>query len=114
MSRAKAKSAASLGSGAERTSRQPSPAAAAMRGPSTATLTELRGTPQWSHSAAQWRAAAAEKYLTGKPATDENFRAAAEAEMNAAKPLEHNKFKVELGKRAIVHALRRAAKVKTA
>ncbi|HEX6124789.1 MAG TPA: xanthine dehydrogenase family protein subunit M [Pyrinomonadaceae bacterium] len=60
-----------------------------------------------------WRAAAAEKYLTGKTATDENFRAAAEAEMNAAKPLEHNKFKVELGKRAIVHALRRAANPKT-
>jgi xanthine dehydrogenase YagS FAD-binding subunit len=61
-----------------------------------------------------WRATAAEKYLTGKTATDENFRAAAEAEMNAAKPLEHNKFKVELGKRAIVHALRRAVNGKTA
>jgi xanthine dehydrogenase YagS FAD-binding subunit len=57
-----------------------------------------------------WRAEEAEKYITGKPATDENFKAAADAEMKAAKPLEHNKFKVELGKRAIVHALRRAAK----
>jgi xanthine dehydrogenase YagS FAD-binding subunit len=57
-----------------------------------------------------WRGAEAEKYLLGKAATDENFKAAAEAEMNAAKPLEHNKFKVELGKRAIVHALRRAAR----
>jgi xanthine dehydrogenase YagS FAD-binding subunit len=56
-----------------------------------------------------WRAAEAEKYLTGKTASDENFKAAAEAEMKAAKPFEHNKFKVELGKRAIVHALRRAA-----
>ena len=52
-----------------------------------------------------WRAAEAEKYLTGKAPTDENFRAAAETEMKAAKPLEHNRFKVELGKRAIVHAL---------
>ena len=57
-----------------------------------------------------WRAMEAEKYLNGKAATDENFKAAAEAEMKAAKPLEHNKFKVELGKRAIIHALRRAAR----
>jgi xanthine dehydrogenase YagS FAD-binding subunit len=61
-----------------------------------------------------WRAAEAEKYITGKAATDENFRAAAEAEMKAAKPLEHNKFKIELGKRAIVHALRRATRRGTA
>lgn len=57
-----------------------------------------------------WRAVEAEKYINSKAATDENFRAAAEAEMNAARPFEHNRFKVELGKRAIVHALRRAAK----
>ena len=57
-----------------------------------------------------WRAAEAEKYIAGKAATDENFKAAAEAEMKAAKPFEHNKFKVELGKRAIVHALRRASR----
>ena len=57
-----------------------------------------------------WRAAETEKYLLGKAATDENFKAAAEAEMKAAKPLANNKFKVELGKRAIVHALRRAAR----
>ncbi len=55
-----------------------------------------------------WRAMNAEKFLTGKPATDENFKAAAEAEMKAAKPLEHNAFKVELGKRAIVRALQMA------
>ena len=61
-----------------------------------------------------WRASEAEKYLTGKAATEENFRAAAEAEMKSAKPLEHNKFKIELGKRAIVHALRRATKRGTA
>lgn len=61
-----------------------------------------------------WRAGEAEKLLVGKTATEENFAAAADAEMRAAKPFEHNKFKVELGKRAIVLALRRAAKVKTA
>lgn len=55
-----------------------------------------------------WRALEAEKFLAGKTATDENFQAAAEAEMKNAKPLEHNKFKVELGKRAIVRALQMA------
>ncbi len=52
-----------------------------------------------------WRALEAEKFLKGKQATEANFKAAADAEMKAAKPLEHNKFKVELGKRAIVRAL---------
>jgi len=61
-----------------------------------------------------WRATEAEKYLRGKAATDENFKAAADAEMKAAKPFEHNRFKVELGKRAIVHALRRAARTTAA
>lgn len=55
-----------------------------------------------------WRALEAEKFLAGKTATEENFQAAAEAEMKNAKPLEHNKFKVELGKRAIVRALQMA------
>jgi len=61
-----------------------------------------------------WRATEAEKLLVGKAASEENFAAAAEAEMKAAKPFEHNKFKVELGERAIVHALRRAANLKAA
>jgi xanthine dehydrogenase YagS FAD-binding subunit len=55
-----------------------------------------------------WRAFEAEKLLTGKDATEANFKAAAEAEMKAAKPLMHNNFKVELGKRAIVRALKMA------
>ena len=55
-----------------------------------------------------WRAAAAEKLLVGKSPTEENFRAAADAEMKAAAPLEHNKFKVELSKRAMILALKRA------
>ena len=55
-----------------------------------------------------WRAADAEKFLIGKDATEANFKLAAEAEMKQAKPLEHNKFKVELGRRAIVRALMQA------
>lgn len=55
-----------------------------------------------------WRSAEAENALVGKPATDETFRAAAEAALKDAKPLEHNRFKVELGKRAVVLALQRA------
>jgi xanthine dehydrogenase YagS FAD-binding subunit len=55
-----------------------------------------------------WRAMEAEKFLVGKEATEANFKAAAEMEMKAAKPLEHNKFKVELGKRAIARALTQA------
>jgi xanthine dehydrogenase YagS FAD-binding subunit len=57
-----------------------------------------------------WRAFEAEKLLKGKSATAANFRSAAEAEMRAARPLEHNKFKIELGKRAIVRALEMAMK----
>jgi xanthine dehydrogenase YagS FAD-binding subunit len=56
-----------------------------------------------------WRAFEAERFLAGKEATEANFRLAAEAEMRNAKPLEHNKFKVELGTRGIVFALRSAA-----
>jgi xanthine dehydrogenase YagS FAD-binding subunit len=55
-----------------------------------------------------WRSMEAERALVGKPATDETFQAAAEAALRDAKPLKHNAYKVELGKRAIVLALRRA------
>lgn len=55
-----------------------------------------------------WRATEAEKMLVGKEATEANFKQAAEAEMKLAKPLEHNKFKVELGNRSIVRALQMA------
>ena len=55
-----------------------------------------------------WRSAEAENALNGKPATEETFKAAAEIAMREAKPLRHNAYKVELGKRAIVLALQRA------
>ena len=57
-----------------------------------------------------WRAMIAEKELIGKRPSKELFERAAEMEMERAKPLENNKFKVELGKRAIVRALTKAAK----
>jgi xanthine dehydrogenase YagS FAD-binding subunit len=52
-----------------------------------------------------WRALKAEQMLVGKEANEASFKAAAEAEMDAARPLEYNKFKVELGNRAIARAL---------
>ena len=55
-----------------------------------------------------WRVSDAEKLLIGKSATKENFSLAAEAALKNAKPLEHNAYKIELGKRAIVLALQRA------
>jgi xanthine dehydrogenase YagS FAD-binding subunit len=55
-----------------------------------------------------WRALTAEKMLKGKSATEANFKAAAEAEMAAAKPHEYNKFKIKLGERAIALALTKA------
>ncbi|MXV53327.1 xanthine dehydrogenase family protein subunit M [Pedobacter sp. HMF7647] len=52
-----------------------------------------------------WRASVAEKWLTGKEATEANFKAAAAAELKNAKPLEHNKYKVGLAAKAIARAL---------
>jgi len=52
-----------------------------------------------------WRAREAENFLVGKTASEENFRQAAGAEMKMAKPLEYNKYKVEMAQRAIVRAL---------
>ena len=52
-----------------------------------------------------WRAWQAEAALKGQPATAENFRAAAEAELVDAKPLADNGFKIELAKRTITAVL---------
>lgn len=57
-----------------------------------------------------WRATEAEEFLKGKQATAANFRLAAAAVMEQAKPLVHNEFKVELGKRTIVRTLELALK----
>ena len=52
-----------------------------------------------------WRAQKAEQQLIGKTADEKTFRAAAEAELAAAKGYAHNEFKIELAKRSIVRAL---------
>jgi xanthine dehydrogenase YagS FAD-binding subunit len=52
-----------------------------------------------------WRAVEAERVLTGAPATEESFRAAAEAELATAVTTTHNEFKVELAKRVMVSTL---------
>jgi xanthine dehydrogenase YagS FAD-binding subunit len=52
-----------------------------------------------------WRSRPAEQVLEGQPATETNFRKAAETAMAGAKPLRDNGFKIELAKRAIVRAL---------
>jgi len=53
-----------------------------------------------------WRAWEAEAALKNKPATEEQFRMAAEAELSKATPLHHNAFKVELSKRTIIAVLK--------
>lgn len=58
-----------------------------------------------------WRSREAEAALSGRPASLETFQRAAEAALKEAKPLAHNAYKVELGKRAIVRALMRASKL---
>jgi xanthine dehydrogenase YagS FAD-binding subunit len=52
-----------------------------------------------------WRAEKVENELVGKKADENTFRAAAEAELAAAKGYKYNSFKIELAKRAIVRAL---------
>ena len=56
-----------------------------------------------------WRSLEAEAALAGKPANAANFRLAAEAGLRNAKPQSENKFKIELAKRCLTHALKTAA-----
>jgi len=51
-----------------------------------------------------WRAVEAEQILTGRTATDDAFRHAAEIALAGAIAREHNHFKIELAKRTIVRA----------
>ena len=53
-----------------------------------------------------WRATVAEKRLRGGPATEDAFRAAAAAELEAARPLPGNGFKVPLARNTITATLR--------
>lgn len=55
-----------------------------------------------------WKLIESENFLLGKTPTKENFEAAAEIALKGAKPFEGNKYKVEMGKNAIVRALSQA------
>jgi len=55
-----------------------------------------------------WRSHEAEALLTGKPATPEHFKLAAEAALKGAKPHPENAFKVELARRGVVRSLKMA------
>jgi len=57
-----------------------------------------------------WRSPEAEAALLGKPANEATFRKAAEVALRNAKPQSENKFKIELAKRCLTHALKTAAK----
>jgi xanthine dehydrogenase YagS FAD-binding subunit len=52
-----------------------------------------------------WRSHEAERALEGKAASEQHFRAAADAALRDAKPQSGNKYKIELSKRCIVRAL---------
>ena len=52
-----------------------------------------------------WRATKAEEALRGEPAGEENFRAAAEIELEDARPLRENAFKVSLTRNVITRTL---------
>lgn len=58
-----------------------------------------------------WRSPEAEKVLTGAPATEATFRAAAAAALQGARPREHNRYKVELAQNTLVRALQQVAGV---
>ncbi len=57
-----------------------------------------------------WRKAEAEAVLVGRPPDEAAFAAAADALLGGASGFEHNAFKIELGRRAIVRALTDAAR----
>jgi xanthine dehydrogenase YagS FAD-binding subunit len=56
-----------------------------------------------------WRSPEAEAALVGRPANAGTFLAAAEAALRDAQPQSENKFKIELAKRCLTHALQMAA-----
>ena len=52
-----------------------------------------------------WRAHRAEQLLVGEPATTDNFRAAVDAELEQAKPLRDNAYKIPLISRVVTTTL---------
>jgi xanthine dehydrogenase YagS FAD-binding subunit len=57
-----------------------------------------------------WRDKAAEAALNGQAPHEENFARAADLLLQDAKGYEHNAFKIDLARRAIVRALSQAAR----
>jgi xanthine dehydrogenase YagS FAD-binding subunit len=57
-----------------------------------------------------WRNAQAEAVLSGGPPNERTFTQAADLVLRGAKGFEHNTFKIELARRAIVRALSQAAR----
>jgi xanthine dehydrogenase YagS FAD-binding subunit len=57
-----------------------------------------------------WRDKAAETVLNGRAASTANFARAADLLLQGAKGYEHNAFKIDLARRAIVRALTQAAR----
>jgi len=55
-----------------------------------------------------WRLTEVENYLKGKTATAQVFKDAADMAMKDAKTVEHNTFKIKLGKAAVLEALTKA------
>jgi xanthine dehydrogenase YagS FAD-binding subunit len=55
-----------------------------------------------------WRSPEAEAALVGQPVNQASFRNAAEAALRDAKPQSENRFKIELSKRCLTHALQMA------
>ena len=58
-----------------------------------------------------WKLTKAEEFLSGKKPETSSFEKAADLVMEDAKPLKDNKYKVEMGKNAIVRALNQAYKM---
>ncbi|TGD83234.1 FAD binding domain-containing protein [Hymenobacter wooponensis] len=58
-----------------------------------------------------WRLNEAEKFLVGKPATEDTFRQAAAIAMRDAKAFKHNAYKLKLGPNSIIQALKNATAV---
>lgn len=58
-----------------------------------------------------WRSAEAEAVLVGQRADEATFKRAADAALRDARPLAHNAYKVELGRRSVVRALMRASRL---
>jgi xanthine dehydrogenase YagS FAD-binding subunit len=58
-----------------------------------------------------WRSREAEQALEGATLTESSFRSAAEVALKDARPQSQNRFKIELAKRCLTHALKLATQI---